>query len=109
MKNYLEYKGYYGSYEISEEDNVLFGKVEFIKDLISYEGENPKELKNSFQEAIDDYLDSCSQMGRDPQKPFKGSFNVRIGEELHKKIALSLKDGESMNSFVKDVLKKAVS
>ena len=109
MKNYLEYKGYYGSYEISEEDNVLFGKVEFIKDLISYEGESPKELKNSFQEAIDDYLDSCSEMGREPQKPFKGSFNVRVGEELHKKIALSLKDGESMNSFVKDVLKKAIS
>ncbi len=110
MKNkFLEYKGYYGSYELSEEDEVFFGKLEFIKDLVSYEGQTPKELKNSFIEAVDDYLDTCATQGNEPNRPFKGSLNVRIGEELHKKLALSLQDGESINSKIKKAIEREVS
>lgn len=108
-KNYLQYKGYVGSYEISLEDDVFFGKVEFIKDLISYEGANPSELKASFEEAINDYLKTCKAQNREPDHPFKGSLNIRIGEELHRKIALSLKKGQSINSFIKSAVEKAVS
>ena len=110
MKNkFLEYKGYFGSYELSEEDDVFFGKLEFIKDLVSYEGQTPKGLKNAFIDAVDDYLDTCSIQGKKPDTPFKGSLNIRIGEELHKKVALSLSKGESINSFVKRAIEKEVS
>lgn len=106
----LKYKGYYGSYELSEEDNVFFGKLEFIKDLVNYEAETAKELKTSFQDAVEDYLETCQSLGKEAQKPFKGSFNVRIGEELHEKVAikaLELKK-QSINAFVKEALEKAV-
>ncbi len=109
-KNLMEYKGYYGSYELSEDDSVFFGKIEFIKDLISYEGETAEEVLNSFHEAIDDYLITCEKEGRTADKPFKGSFNVRIGEELHRQIAMeAIKNDESINSFVKKTLKDKVS
>lgn len=108
-KNYLQYKGYLGSYKISLEDEVFFGKVEFIKDLVSYEGTNASELKAAFEEAVDDYLISCKAQNKKPDHPFKGSLNIRIGEELHRKVALSLKNGQSINSFIKNAVEKAVS
>lgn len=56
MKNTMEYKGYTGSVEYSDEDGVFFGKVQFIRTLISYEGSNAKELRQDFHDGVDDYL-----------------------------------------------------
>ncbi len=40
MKNTMGHKGYTGSVEYSDEDGIFFGKVQFIRALISYEGGN---------------------------------------------------------------------
>lgn len=64
--NMLEYKGYLGSVETAIEDGVLFGKLEFISALISYEGETVKALQTAFEEAVDDYLASCELRGMNP-------------------------------------------
>jgi predicted HicB family RNase H-like nuclease len=43
-------------------------------------------------------------------KSYSGKFNLRVGEELHEKLALeSLKVGESLNSYVVKVLREKVS
>lgn len=52
----MEYKGYVGSVEFSEEDVIFYGKVMGIRSLISYEGENARELVEGFHEAVDDYI-----------------------------------------------------
>lgn len=44
MNNQLKHKGYIGSIEASIEDNCLFGKLLFIKALVSYEGKTVAEL-----------------------------------------------------------------
>ena len=88
MNDMMEYKGYLGSLRYSNTDDIFFGKVEFIRSLLSYEGESVQTLKQSFHEAIDDYLLSCSEQGREPEKPFKGTFNIRIGQQLHRQAAL---------------------
>ncbi len=85
MKGMLKYKGYVGSVNYSALDNLLYGKVEFIRDLIDYQGKDVDNLKKAFEESIDDYLDSCKHLKKEPDKPFKGSFNVRVGESLHRK------------------------
>lgn len=54
--NTIQYKGYVGSVEFSEEDGIFYGKVMGVCSLISYEGENEKELLNDFHNAVDDYL-----------------------------------------------------
>lgn len=100
MKN-LEYKGYTGSIEYSKEDDLLYGKVLGIQGLVSFEGKTGKELEHDFAEAIDEYLSDCKEQGITPEKPFKGSFNVRRPTELHKKAALlAMKDKLSLNNFV---------
>lgn len=87
MKTELTYKGYYGSAEISIEDQCLHGRILFIDDLITYEAETPADLSEAFKQAVDDYLAYCTQMGKLADKPYSGSFNVRIGGERHKKLA----------------------
>ena len=54
--NTLKYKGFIGSVEFSEEDNIFFGKVEGIDGLVNFEGSSVDELKSAFHEAVDDYL-----------------------------------------------------
>jgi len=84
MKDMMKYKDYLGSVHYSDEDQVFYGKIEFVKALVTYEGTNVKELKEAFKESVDDYLSLCFENGTVPDKPFKGSFNVRTGEELHR-------------------------
>ena len=110
MKNTMEYKGYVGSVEFSEEDCVFFGKVMGIHSLISYEGINAKELIEDFHGAVEDYLNLCKEQGIEPEKAYKGSFNVRISPELHKRAAVYAKSNQiSLNSFMEEAVKTLLS
>ncbi|MBR4162285.1 MAG: type II toxin-antitoxin system HicB family antitoxin [Solobacterium sp.] len=105
MKNTLSYKGYIGSIEFSEEDALFFGKVLGIRSLISYEGESAKELLEDFHGAIDEYLASCAAEGKEAEKPFKGSFNIRISPELHKRLFVeAVSRNMSLNSLIQEKL-----
>lgn len=88
MKNYLEYKGYTGTVEFSAEDNCLFGKIIGINDLINYEAQDVVKLKAFFEESVDDYLDTCKELGKQPNKTFNGVFNVRTTKETHQSLIL---------------------
>jgi len=108
MKDMMEYKGYYGSVHFDEEDALFFGKVEFVKALISYEAGSAKKFRKAFEKAVDDYLQLCKEQNSEPEKPFKGSFNVRILPELHRRTMLTAeRKGVSLNKFVSDTLEKA--
>lgn len=101
----LKYKGFVGSIECSIEDGVLHGKLECINDLVTYEATNVPELEAAFKESVDDYLETCAMLKIEPDKTMSGTFNVRIGPELHKKIYLKAKEsGSSLNDFVKETL-----
>ena len=83
MREMLSYRGYYGSIEASPEDNCLFGRLLFIRALVSYEGQTVAQTEQAFQEAVNEYLADCERAGCAPEKPCKGSFNVRVGHDLH--------------------------
>ena len=105
MKSFMEYKGYQGSVQLNEKDQVLFGKVMFIPALISYEGTNVKSLRDSFHEAIDDYLHLCEELGKPPVKPLKGSFNVRTHPDLHRRaVAYAQEHHKNLNTVVTEAL-----
>ena len=110
MSDTMTYKGYIGTVRYSEEDEVFHGKIEAINDLIMFEGTSVKELKKAFHEAVDDYLEICKEMSREPQKPFKGSFNVRIPADLHRKaVKKATMLGVSLNQLVQKALEEKVS
>jgi len=56
MNTFLQHRGFQGSIEVSPEDNCLFGKLQFIPALVSYEGRTEDELYQAFRDAVDDYL-----------------------------------------------------
>ncbi|MBI5886565.1 MAG: type II toxin-antitoxin system HicB family antitoxin [Deltaproteobacteria bacterium] len=83
MKDTLAYKGFTGSVHFSADDKVFHGKLMDINDLVTFDGETVDELINAFHDATDDYLALCKEVGKEPAKAPKGSFNVRISPQLH--------------------------
>lgn len=109
MKNYLEHKGYIGTISFSADDRVFYGKIQGINDLVTFEGTSVNELETAFQEAVTDYLDTCKALGKSPDKVYKGSFNIRISQELHQQtVLLATKAGVNLNEVVKKALSYAV-
>jgi predicted HicB family RNase H-like nuclease len=101
MDNALEYKGYIGSVQYSAADEVFYGKIEAINDLITFEADNAKQLKHEFEASVEDYLEFCQEEGKTPEKTFKGVFNVRVGEALHRRAALAaVSKGMKLNELV---------
>ncbi|MFU2079065.1 type II toxin-antitoxin system HicB family antitoxin [Avibacterium endocarditidis] len=103
----LKYKGYVGTIEADLENNVLFGKLAYIRDMVTYEAETLPQLEKEFQTSVDLYLQDCQELGRTPDKPFKGVFNVRISEELHRNAVLAA-GNLSLNAFVAEAIKEKV-
>ena len=98
----FHYKGFVGSIEADSEEKCLYGKLLYINDLITYEADTVVQLEKEFQISVNDYLLTCKQLNREPQKPFKGSLNVRIGSQLHKEAALhAVQDGMTLNEYIK--------
>lgn len=98
----LKYKNFIGSVEYSETDKILFGKVQGIRGLISYEGQNVEELEQDFRAGIDEYLEVCKEKGIEPQKSFTGTFNVRIPSDTHSMAVVKAQElGINLNTFVK--------
>ncbi|HAO15233.1 MAG TPA: toxin-antitoxin system HicB family antitoxin [Tenacibaculum sp.] len=88
MSNYLTHGDYYGSVEFSADDNILYGKIIGINDLVTYEAESVDDLKGAFIEAIEDYLETCKSLGKEPNKLYKGAFNVRTTKRVHAYLAI---------------------
>ena len=100
-KDQLKYKRYYGSINLDSENNLLYGKVEYIRALITYEAKDVEGLMKAFRESVEDYLKFCCQKNIEPEKPFKGSLNIRIGEARHRQAAIAAQSLEkSLNDYI---------
>ena len=109
MENTLQYKGYFTHINYSAEDMVLHGKIEGIDDLVTFESEQASEIEKEFHAAVDDYLEYCKELGKEPAKTYKGTFNIRIEPELHKAIAQeAMKKGISLNQAVEKAIDQFV-
>ncbi|MCD7981985.1 MAG: type II toxin-antitoxin system HicB family antitoxin [Clostridiales bacterium] len=110
MNNTMNYRGYVGSVEFSERDEVFYGKVMGIRALISYEGKDARELVEDFHTAVDDYFVLCESEGKEPERSYKGSFNIRISPELHREAAVfAIAHQMSLNSFVEEAVSEFLS
>jgi len=109
LKNVMKYKDYIGSVHYNTEDEVFYGKIEGINDLISFEGSSVSELKSAFEEAVSDYLELCKLNGKEPQKVYKGTFNIRIKPELHKQAARkAVTQGKTLNQYIEDAIEEYI-
>jgi predicted HicB family RNase H-like nuclease len=106
--NVLNYKGYQGRFEYDPEEEIFHGEVMHLADVVTFQGKSVEELKQALADSIEDYLELCASMGKKPEKPYSGRFNVRIPPELHQRIvSRALRDGKSLNAWVAEVLDHA--
>ena len=110
MKDVIEYKNFYGTVHFNSDDNIFYGKIEGISDLVTFEGSNVNEIKESFQEAVEDYIKICKNNNKPLYKSFKGSFNVRISEDLHKKAVIkAITMDVSLNQLVNQAIEHEIT
>ncbi len=110
MKDRLRFKEFIATVHYSGIDETFFGKIEGINDLITFEGQTVKELKKAFKEAVEDYIDLCSEVDKKPMKSFKGSFNIRITPKLHgKAFEKALIQGKTLNQFIKQAIEREIA
>ncbi|MDO9272316.1 MAG: type II toxin-antitoxin system HicB family antitoxin [Rugosibacter sp.] len=97
----LKYKDYEGTAELDMARGVCRGKVLFIDDLVTYESASPADLQKEFEAAVDDYLKTCAMLDKEPLRPFRGLFNVRVTPAIHRSATLrAVADGVSLNDVV---------
>ena len=107
--NVLEYKGYFTKVEYDAEDGILYGKIEGINDMVNFESHSMKSVEKEFHRAVDEYLNFCAEVGKQPEKEYKGTFNVRISPALHKKLsAIAGKNGDTLNASVEKAIQQYV-
>lgn len=107
--NKLKYQDYLGSVEFDADRMVLRGKILFVADLVTYESPTAQGLQEEFEAAVDDYIETCNALGRKPQKPFSGVFNVRIEPDCHKALAqIAADEDRSLNAAAAEAIRQFV-
>ena len=108
MTNVLSHKGYVAAVEFDAEDGLFFGRVAGIADGVGFHADTVGGLVEAFEEAVDDYLETCERIGKTPEKPYSGRVFLRVDPSLHAKVAIAADvAGMSINQFGQDALIKA--
>lgn len=110
MNDIMKYKEYLSAVHFSSDDEVFHGRIIGINDLVTFEGKSVTELKRAFKEAVEDYLETCAMLKKEPNKTYKGSFNVRVPIGLHREAALmASRKGMTLNELMKAAITLAIS
>lgn len=106
----LKYKGYTGHVQFDDEAMLFHGEVTGLRDVITFRGTTPKEIKEEFERSVDGYLNWCIELGQEPEHPFSGNIHLRLKPDLHAQLAVEAKNsGLSLNSYINQTLRHAIS
>lgn len=109
MSNVMTYKGYSARIEYDDEDGILFGQIAGIRDGVGFHADTVTELRVAFQEAVDDYIETCAQVGKEPDRSYSGKVMFRLSPEIHRKAAIAAElRGISLNQWAEEVLQAAI-
>lgn len=107
--NAMHYNGFSARIDYDDEDQIFFGRLVGITDVISFHADTVAELRAAFEETVDDYLETCRKLGKEPNKPYSGKLMFRVKPELHASAARAASlEGKSLNQWAEDVLTEAV-
>ena len=106
--NTLNYKGYSARIEFDAEDEIFFGRLAGVSDVIGFHADSVSDLKQAFHDAVDDYVETCRKLGKAPQKPYSGKMMFRVDPEVHARAAKAAElAGKSLNQWAEELLDKA--
>lgn len=106
----MSYKGYSARVEYDDEDGIFTGRIAGIRDGVGFHADSVAELREAFHEAVEDYLEACARIGKEPQKAFSGQMMFRVNPEVHRKAAVAAElAGKSLNQWAEEVLNRATT
>ena len=106
----MSYKGYSARVEYDDEDGIFVGRIAGIRDGVGFHADSVAELREAFHEAVEDYLETCASIGKEPQKAFSGQMMFRVNPELHRRAAVAAElAGKSLNQWAEEILNRATT
>ncbi len=109
MSGTMIYKGYAARIDYDDEDAVFIGRIAGIRDGVGFHADTVVGLRAAFEEAVEDYLETCARVGREPQKPCSGTVRLQIDPDLHSRAMLAADlAGKSLDRWAEEVLAQAV-
>ncbi len=82
----MNYKGYLAQIEFDDEMEIFHGEVINIRDVITFQGQSVAELRQAFQDSIEDYFDFCAERDETPESPVAGILTIRFSPEQQQRI-----------------------
>ena len=108
MTNVMSYKGYLARIDYDDEDGIITGRLAGIRDGVGFHADTVKGLRAAFHEAVEDYLETCAKIGKEPQRAYSGQMMFRVNPEVHRRAAVAADfAGKSLNQWAEEVLGKA--
>ncbi len=109
MTNVMRYKNYAARIEFDAEDRIFFGRVAGLEDGVTFHADTVSDLVTAFEDAVEDYLETCARISKRPEKPYSGSVQLRVDPAVHARIAAAAKlSGKSISQFGEEALLRAV-
>lgn len=109
MTNSMTHQGYSARVDYDDEDGIFTGRVAGIRDGVGFHADTVEGLRAAFHEAVEDYVETCAKVGKEPQKAYSGQVMFRVDPEIHRKAALAAElSGKSLNQWAEDVLARAI-
>lgn len=106
MTNVISHKGYNATVAFDAEDRIFFGRIAGIADGVGFHADTVDGLIGAFQEAVEDYLQTCALAGKKPDKPYSGKLMLRVDPAVHAQAALAAQlTGKSLNQFGEEALR----
>ena len=79
---------------------AFHGRVVGLLDVVTFQGRSVDDLRDAMEESVEDYLELCEEVGKDPERPYRGEFLVRTSPELHRAVATAAEaEGMSLNAW----------
>ena len=105
----IEYKGYTGVFEFDASIDAFHGRIVGLQDVVTFQGCSLDELRREMAESVEDYLEFCAEVGKEPERPYRGEFLVRTTPELHRAAAIEAEaSGMSLNAWIEETLSAVV-
>lgn len=110
MTNSMTYKGYAARIDYDDDDGIFVGHIAGIRDRVGFHADTVDDLRAAFHEAVEDYLETCDKVGKEPQKAYSGKMMFRVSPDVHRKAVLAAElEGKSLNQWAEDVLSRATA
>lgn len=104
----MQHRGFKALIEFDAADEIFTGRILGINDVVGFHADSVAGLKDAFGEAVDDYVETCRRIGKEPEKPFSGNLMLRVDPLVHASAVIAAQaSGKSLNAWSEEVLKAA--